>query len=438
MAEIRAIKTASETALIDSFAVVHERLPGNADVAARRREAFGRFEAEGLPTRRVEEWKYTDLRSLMREAKPLAAPPDAAAIKRSRKAGSAAGIEARRLVFVDGSFVGELSDLAEPEPGLSISTLAQALAAPDPGVVGKLKGGDDIALSLNTAFMADGAVIRVAPGVTLVRPLQLVFVHGSTKPTACFVRSLIEIGDGANATIVETHEGPAKLDYQVNVALDLLIGARAEIEHVKIGQEGGGAFHVGSLNVEVGERAVYRHFILTTGGAVVRNQLWLRVAGKDAQVALGGASLLRLRQHADVTAVIEHATTGGRSRETFKSVLDQESRGIFQGKIVVQPGAQKTDARMASHALLLSPSAEADNKPELEIFADDVQCGHGATAGALDENLKFYLMARGISQSEAEALLIQAFVGEAVEMIRHDGLNTAIMNIVGAWLESRS
>jgi Fe-S cluster assembly protein SufD len=170
---------------------------------------------------------------------------------------------------------------------------------------------------------------------------------------------------------------------------------------------------------------------------VVRNQLFIRFAGDGTVAGIRGASLLRGRQHADTTLVAEHAAVGCQSRETFKSVLDEESRAVFQGKIIVAPGAQKTDAKMATHALLLSDTAEADNKPELEIFADDVQCGHGATAGALDDTLLFYLKARGIPAKEAQALLIQAFVGEAVEGIEHAGLREALMDNVVAWLGVR-
>src|SRR5262249_39727460 len=159
-------------------------------------------------------------------------------------------------------------------------------------------------------------------------------------------------------------------------------------------------------------------FSFIIGGAITRNQLFVRCAGENTTVALRGANLLKARQHADTSLVLEHAVPGCTSREVFKSVLDGESQGAFQGKIIVRPGAQKSDARMMTNALLLSESAEADNKPELEIFADDVQCGHGATAGSLDEHLKFYLMARGIPEPEAESLLIQAFVGEAIEAIR--------------------
>ena len=161
------------------------------------------------------------------------------------------------------------------------------------------------------------------------------------------------------------------------------------------------------------------------------------MAGEETIASIRGATLLNGKQHADTTMVVDHAAVGCQSREVFKTVLDEQSRGIFQGKIIVQPGAQKTDAKMASHALMLSEEAETDNKPELEIYADDVQCGHGATAGDLDEDLLFYLRARGIPRAEAEALLIQAFVGDAIEGIEHAGLREALMESVQAWLKAR-
>jgi Fe-S cluster assembly protein SufD len=169
----------------------------------------------------------------------------------------------------------------------------------------------------------------------------------------------------------------------------------------------------------------------------VRNQLFLQFDGEGTLAGIRGASLLKGKQHADNTLVLDHKVGGCQSREMFKSVLDDQSRGVFQGKIIVRPNAQKTDAKMMTQALLLSDDAEADNKPELEIFADDVQCGHGATTGALDDDLKFYLMARGIPKKEAEALLVQAFVGEAIEGIEHAGLRDALMGQVASWLSAR-
>ena len=438
-AEIHPIKTAAETALADSFAAVRDRLPGNGAVATSRARAFQRFNAEGLPHRRVEEWKYTDLRALMRDAKPLAAPPDATAKARAKKAGATlASIEARRIVFVDGAFVPELSDLAALEPGLSIRSMAQALAADDPTVtsqLGKVVPTDNVAIALNTAFMGDGAVIHVAAGVALARPIHLLFVNSGERPASVFVRSLVVIERGARAMLVESHEGAG--DYQVNAALELAVGDEAHVDHIKVTGEGAGTLHVSSLMAAIGAHARFNEFLFTTGGTVVRNQLFVRFDGEATIAAIRGASLLKGRQHADVTIVADHVAGACTSREMFKTVLDEEGRGVFQGKIIVRPEAQKTDAKMATHALLLSDTAEADNKPELEIFADDVQCGHGATSGDLDEDLLFYLKARGIPAKEAEALLIQAFVGEAVEGIEHAGLRDALMDDVAGWLKAR-
>jgi Fe-S cluster assembly protein SufD len=279
-------------------------------------------------------------------------------------------------------------------------------------------------------------VIRVGPGATLERPLHLVFAASGTKPASIFTRSLMLVERGARAMIVESHEGVGE-NYQINTALELDVGDEAHVDHIKITSEQASALHVSSLLASVGARARFNTFAFTIGGAVVRNQLFIRFAGDGTVAGIRGASLLRGRQHADTTLVAEHAAVGCQSRETFKSVLDEESRAVFQGKIIVAPGAQKTDAKMATHALLLSDTAEADNKPELEIFADDVQCGHGATAGALDDTLLFYLKARGIPAKEAQALLIQAFVGEAVEGIEHAGLREALMDNVVAWLGVR-
>ncbi len=440
MTEVKIIKTAAETELAQAFDQARGRLPGNGAVAARRQAAFDLFAKEGLPHRRVEEWKYTDLRALMRDAKPLASPPDAAAKARGRTAGSIVGdVEARRLVFVDGAFVPDLSDLGGLERGLLIGSLADALGSGDADIaatVGKLAPADDVAVALNTAFMGDGAVIRIAAGATIERPLHLVFT-ASAKPAATFVRSLVTVAPSARVMLIESYEGPAGSDYQVNSALELSVGDRAHVDHVKIIGEGPDALHVSTLAAGIGARSHLNAFTFTAGGAVVRNQLYLNFDGEDAVAGIRGAAMITGRQHADTTLFANHIAQGCQSRELFKTVLDGEAHGVFQGRIVVRPGAQKTDAKMMTQALLLSQSAEASNKPELEIFADDVQCGHGATAGALDEELKFYLMARGIPAAEAEALLIQAFLGEAVEGIEHAGLREALMERVTAWLRAR-
>jgi Fe-S cluster assembly protein SufD len=438
-AEVRPIKTVAETALAANFAAARRALPGAGAVAALREDAFKRFENEGLPHRRVEEWKYTDLRALMRDAKPLAGVPDAAAKARAETAGGMlASIEARRIVFVDGAFVPELSDLADLEAGLAISSMGQALATGDPRLlarIGQVVPTDDVAVALNTAFMGDGAVIHIAAGAALARPIHLVFFNAGGEGASVFTRSLVVVGKGARAMLVESHEGSG--EYQINSAFELEVGDEAHVDHIKITGAGAGALHVSTLMASIGAHARFNEFLFTSGAAIVRNQLFVRFAGEGTIAHICGASLLRGREHADTTVIADHAAGGCTSREVFKSVLDDEARGVFQGKIIVRPHAQKTDAKMATHALLLSETAEADNKPELEIFADDVQCGHGATSGDLDEDLLFYLRARGIPAKEAQALLIQAFVGEAVEGIEHAGLRDALMEQVVAWLEQR-
>ncbi len=436
-AEVRAMKTAAEQGLATEWLEARARLPGSAGL---REEAFARFEKAGLPHRRIEEWKYTDLRALMREAKPLANPPDAADRAKAKDAGRIlSDLGARKIVLVNGYAVPDLSDFGL-EDGVSIEFQSAAFKSGDDWVLpprGATLPGDDVTLSLNTAFMTDGVVIRIAKGAKPARPIHIAHVVTGNEPVAVFTRSRVIVEPGASVMLVETHESVGVDDYQVNAALELFIGDGAHVDHVKITQEGAAALHLSSLLAAIGARARFNAFTYTTGGAVVRNQLFLRFDGEGTLANIRGATLLNGRQHVDTTLVADHAAGGCQSREVFKSVLDGESRGVFQGKIIVRQHAQKTDAKMASHALLLSDTAEADNKPELEIFADDVQCGHGATAGALDEDLLFYLRARGIPAKEAEALLIQAFVGEAIEGIEHAGLREALMEAVSGWLAAR-
>ena len=435
-AEVRAIKTPAEQALAASFAGARATLPGKGAVAALREDAFKRFDARGLPHRRVEEWKYTDLRALMRESYPIAPPPDAAAKARTKNAGNwLTGVDCRRLVFVDGAFVPELSDLT-PEAGLTIGSMAEALTKGDALVathVGKTIATEDVGVALNTALMGDGAVIRIAAGVSLRRPIHLIFAAGTETPNSAFIRSLIVVEKGAKATLVESLEGGIS---QVNTALELVVGDEAHFDYFKITHSR--ALHVSSLLASVGARAHFNTFAFTSDAQLVRNQNFFRFAGEHSTIGIRGVNLLRGKEHVDTTLLIEHGAAHCVSREQFKSVLDDASHNVFQGKIVVKPHAQKTDAKLMTRSLLLSDEAEADQKPELEIFADDVVCGHGATAGALDDGLKFYLMSRGIHEKEAEALLIQAFIGETIEEIAHEGIRDALMFGALRWLGARA
>jgi Fe-S cluster assembly protein SufD len=440
--EVRPNKTAAEETLAQAFADAKASLPGGDAIQARRDSAFRQFESAGLPHRRVEEWRYTDLRAFMREAKPLAGAPGAEAKERGRQGGSEfAELGARRLVFVDGTFVAEASDLADLEPGLKITSLSDALVGGTTDVLARLSepgaADGDLAFGLNTAFMDGGAVIEAAEGAKIARPIHLVWVFGTEQAAATFTRSLVIAGAKSELCVVESFEGPDGVDYQVNTALDLSLGDAAIVEHIKVGKEGSAALHVSTITATLGEAAKLRDVTLTVGGTMVRNQLFVRCAGLGASVALSGASLLTGNQHADTTLVMDHAVGGCDSQELFKSVLDDQARAVFQGKIICRKDAQKTDARMMTQALLLSETAEADAKPELEIFADDVQCGHGATAGELDDTLKFYLMARGIPEKEAETMLIESFLGEVIDGIATAAIREPLRAIAAGKLAAR-
>jgi Fe-S cluster assembly protein SufD len=435
-------KTDAGRAISDIFAVARDRLSGTGKVAEARRQAFEAYERAGLPHRRIEDWKYTDLRVLMREVLPLAAAPDAAALKRADAALKPHAIPGvRRLVLVDGVFVPKLSNMGNLENGLSIRALSEVLQSGDTALQLQLLSPDNsnAMVALNSAMMTDGLVVEVSDGVTLTQPLQIVHVASAAQPAAMFTRSLLKLGRNAGATLVESYiAAEAAKSYQVHDALVLDIGDGARLDHVRLVEDSREAFNISSSVVTLGARAHFNTFGMTSGGAVSRYQAVIAFAGEHSRVETNGVNLLNGRQHADSTLFLDHAVPNCSSREIFRAVVDDRGHSVFQGRIIVQPKAQKTDAKMMTRALLLSDEAEADNKPELEIFADDVTCGHGATTGALDESLLFYLRARGLSEKEAQALLIQAFVGEAIESIANDDLRELAIAAAQRWLEARA
>ena len=434
-------KTETGRALSDSFAVARDRLPGAGKVADLRRQAFEAYERAGLPHRRIEDWKYTDLRALMREVLPLAATPDAAALSRAAAASKLHAIDGvRRLVLVDGVFAPKLSETAGLEEGLGIRTLREALEAGDTALQAQLFSPDnsDAMVALNSAMMTDGLVIEVADGADLTQPLHIVHIAGGAAPSAMFTRSLLRLGKAASATLVESYiSTDGAKAYQVHDSLVLAIGDGARLDHVRLVEDGREAFNISSSVVRLGANAHFNTFGMTSGSSVSRYQAVIAFAGEGSKVETNGVNLLNGRQHADTTLFMDHAVPHCESREIFRAVVDDRGHSVFQGRIIVRPDAQKTDAKMMTRALLLSDEAEADNKPELEIFADDVTCGHGATTGALDESLLFYLRARGLPEKEAQALLIQAFVGEAIESIVNDGLRELAISAAQRWLAAR-
>jgi Fe-S cluster assembly protein SufD len=434
-------KTETGRALGEAFAIARDRLPGAGKVAETRRQAFEAYERTGLPHRRIEDWKYTDLRVLMREVLPLAAAPDAAALTRAAAALKLHAIDGvRKLVLVDGVFAPKLSDLSNLEKGLSIYTLREVLEAGDATLQAKLFSPDNSnpMVALNSAMMTDGVVIEVADGTVLTQPLHIVHIAGGGAPAAMFTRSQLTVGKSASATLVESYVAAdgAKV-YQAHDSLIVAIGDNARLDHVRLIEDSREAFNISSSVVTLGAHAHFNTFGMNTGSLVSRYQATITFAGEGSQVETNGVNLLNGRQHADTTLFMDHAVPHCSSREIFRAVVDDRGHSVFQGRIIVQPKAQKTDAKMMTRALLLSDEAEADNKPELEIFADDVTCGHGATTGALDESLLFYLRARGLSEKEAQALLIQAFVGEAIESIVNDNLRELAISAAERWLAAR-
>ena len=434
-------KTETGRALGEAFAVARDRLPGAGKVADSRQQAFEAYERAGLPHRRIEDWKYTDLRVLMREVLPLAAAPDAAALSRAAAALKLHAIDGvRRLVLVDGVFAPKLSELGGLEKGVGIRTLREVLEAGDAALQAQLFSPDNSnpMVALNSAMMTDGVVIEVADGAVLTQPLHVVHIASGAAPSAMFTRSLLKLGKAAGATLVESYIAAdgAKV-YQAHDSLLVSIGDNARLDHVRLIEDSRDAFNISSSVVTLGVRAHFNTFGMTSGANVSRYQATIAFAGEGSKVETNGVNLLNGRQHADTTLFMDHAVPGCSSREIFRAVVDDRGHSVFQGRIIVQPKAQKTDAKMMTRALLLSDEAEADNKPELEIFADDVTCGHGATTGALDESLLFYLRARGLSEKEAQALLIQAFVGEAIESIVDDNLRELAIAAAERWLAAR-
>ena len=294
-------------------------------------------------------------------------------------------------------------------------------------------------VALNAAMMTDGVVIEVADGVVLTQPLHIVHIASGGAPAAMFTRSLLKLGKSAGATLVESYiaaEG-AKA-YQAHDSLVVSIGDNARLDHVRLIEDSREAFNISLRRGDARRARAFqhvRHDHRAPASAAIRPTI--AFAGEGSQVETNGVNLLNGRQHADTTLFLDHAVPNCTSREIFRAVVDDRGHSVFQGRIIVQPKAQKTDAKMMTRALLLSDEAEADNKPELEIFADDVTCGHGATTGALDESLLFYLRARGLSEKEAQALLIQAFVGEAIESIVNDDLRELAIAAAQRWLAAR-
>lgn len=399
---------------------------------AMRRAGIDRFKSLGLPTAKLESWKYTRLKPLedtryrpVRDADGAASIDSVPALLADRAMGP-------RMVFVNGRLRPDLSTPDSLPKGVVLQCLKDVLAA-DPAWVrerlGRVApaGNDQPLLALNAAMMDSGYVLRVSPGVRVEQPIEVVFIGGLTdEPVASFPRNLIVLEQGARATVVKHYAGRGVGAYLTNAVTQVDIGPGAQLSHYRVQAETRDATHLSTVRVRIDRDATYDGFSLAIGGRLSRNEISVRLEGRGAHCGVNGAYLMRGSEHCDNTTLIEHLVPDTTCREVFKGVLDDESRAVFQGRIVVHKDAQRSDGHQLCKTLLLSTGAEIDAKPELEIYADDVKCSHGATTGQLDETALFYLRSRGVPEALARNLLVQSFLGEALDEIKSEDVRDAL------------
>jgi Fe-S cluster assembly protein SufD len=414
-------RSAAERTLSRQFAEQERREPSSA-----RASAFARFATAGLPTRRVEAWHYTDLRAAMADASPILATPKQADIEAARNVLAkrerfAAGAQ---IVLLGGKFIAALSD---PLP-TGVLIVEGSVVAPN--------AVDDPLTALNEALSPAGCTIKVARGAKLAEPITV--VHLTTEPSShsVYSRTAIVLDFEAQASFVEIFDG-AHAGVQRHAATIMTLADGARATHVAVvGDEP--RLHIETQICEVAKTAKLAAFGLVSGGEVTRRQIFVRLAGDEAKLSLGGLALIDGARRADTTLQVTHAARAGTSREFYRAIVDDDAVGVFQGKIIVEKAAQKTDGAMKSQAILLSPNAQMNEKPELEIFADDVVCGHGATVASLDPEQVFYLQSRAIPNREAKAMLLEAFGAEAIERIEDKLLVEPLRDRLAAWLGART
>ncbi len=402
-------------AFLARFQGLRERLPGDRRVRDAAAEAFA---SKGLPSVRDEAWRYTSLRALAESSftEPLnvvARAPDLGPVP-----------DAPRLVLVDGRFQPDLSTLPD---AVSVTRFA------DQPEFGRLPDARLPMVALNTMLAEDGLHLRVARGVDAGSLVLLSIAVDNHRPIAFHPRHSIHLEEGASLTLLEIARGEGT--YLRNTVFQVTVAPGAKLAHIRLQDDALNAFHLNTVFAEIGEDAVYDSFGLTLGAQLSRAEIHARLLGRGGAVHLNGVQLLGGQQHGDITTVVAHDAPNCASRQTVKNVLTGRARGVFQGKIEVARVAQKTDGYQMNQALLLSPHAEIDSKPQLEIYADDVKCSHGATVGELDPEQLFYLRSRGVPETAARAMLVRAFLAEAIDPIAHAGARALLEGAVEAWWE---
>ncbi|MEX2152178.1 MAG: Fe-S cluster assembly protein SufD [Gemmatimonadaceae bacterium] len=392
-------------------------------VNALRRKAIERFMTLGFPTTRNEDWHFTSVAPIAeREFTFVAARTGDVTHADLEPFGFGGGEGWHSVVFVNGRFAPELSDLRHLDPRVRLLPLSDAwTVAPElTQKVGSILSDAEqhTFTMLNTAFMPDGFVIHVPKDVELKQPIHCLFVTDAhAAKMVMHPRNLILIERHARATVLESYVSLAEAAYFTNAVTEVSVGEGATLAHYKIQREGRRAFHVGTIEASQARDSHYVSFSFATGGSLSRTNIYTKLAGEGCGSTLNGLYMLDSEQHCDHQTRIEHAEPNCFSREVYKGVLDGRSHGVFNGKVYVHPAAQKTDGKQTNNTLLLSKEAQVDTKPQLEIFADDVKCTHGATVGKLDDLALFYMKSRGMDAETARRLLIYAFAADVLETI---------------------
>ncbi len=400
-------------------------------LAGQRRRNLARFAELGFPSRRSEAWRYLDLRALA--ATPMLPMGSVRAIGGTTALDLLAEVglseTAYRLVLLDGRYAPALSTFGGLPAGVWLGATAVAIGERPDLVRSAIEAQPlDAArpfAALNTAFFADGFVLEIAPEIALDQPIEVVHLASGSTGGSLHTRSLVSVGAGSRASIFETFAGHG--NYWRNDVVELRLAEGAECTRVGLVEEATDALHLGEMLAVLGPASRLASFVLLLGGRTVRHEATVRSDGEATHCALHGAFVLSDRQEANIVTTVDHAAPGGETREVFKGVAAGRAHGAFQGRITVRPGAQKVDAHQLSRNLVLGPRAAIDTKPELEIYADDVKCSHGAAVGDLDETALFYLRARGIPSEEARRMLIEAFVREAVELVEQAPLREQLL-----------
>jgi Fe-S cluster assembly protein SufD len=409
----------------NEFDQVKKKLAGNTLPWLRqlRQSALEQFTQQGFPTLQDEDWKYTNLTPLTKRLFKLAPLPINGTVAHTNLSEFIIPeLECHRLVFIDGHFIAQFSPLNDLPNGATITNLAQALTTPPTALHNHLGQYADNASTgitpLNTALFQDGAYIHLAANTVVAKPIELIFIATAQTESYCTaLRNLIVAEKNSRAQIIETYVSLDTNNHFTNAITELVISEDAAIQHYKLLQENTQAFHISALQVEQAARSHFTSHSFALGGALVRSDIHTHLAAEHAECILNGLYVLNDQQHIDHHTLIDHAQPKGTSREYYKGVIGDRARAVFNGKVRVRADAQKTDAQQSNKNLLLSDTAEIDTKPQLEIYADDVQCAHGATVGQLDDNALFYLRARGIDTSNARAMLIHAFARDMLDRI---------------------